>query len=49
MLHTIGPRLHFVQGEILANNVGNNLDKNFSSLKTNVLDVVKKILKLQNI
>lgn len=37
MLHTIKPKLNLVQEECLANNVGNNLDGNFSSLKKYIL------------
>ena len=43
MLRAIEPKLNFLQGESLANNVGNNLDKNSSSLKTHIPDAVKKI------
>lgn len=42
MYITIKPKLTLVWEECLPNNVGNNLDKNFSSLKKYILDVVKK-------
>lgn len=36
-------RANLVQKESLANNVGNNLDKNFVSFKIHLLNVVKKV------